>query len=80
MSIATVTSKGQITIPVDVRASLGLEAGDRINFVLDNELGRVVFMPATKKITSLKGIIAKPDIPVSIEDMKASIKEKGGQV
>ena len=79
MSTATVTSKGQITIPVDIRAGLGLEAGDRINFVFDDELGRVVFLPATKNVTSLKGIVAKPDTPVSIEDMKATVKAKGGQ-
>ena len=79
MSTATVTSKGQITIPVDIRASLSLEAGDRINFVFDDELGIVVFLPAIKNVTSLKGIVAKPDTPVSIEDMNTTVKAKGGQ-
>lgn len=79
MSKATVTSKGQITIPVDIRVGLGIETGDRINFVIDAELGRVVFLPVTKSVVSLRGIIAKPDAPVSIEDMKATIKAKGGR-
>ena len=79
MSTATVTSKGQITIPIDVRTGLGLETGDRVDFVFDDELGRVVFLPVTKNIVSLKGVIAKPDSPVSIEDMKATIKTKVGQ-
>lgn len=79
MSTATVTSKGQITIPIDIRAGLGIETGDRINFMMD-ESGRVVFLPATKSVTSLKGIIAQPNVPVSIEDMKATVKSKGSQV
>ena len=33
MSTATITSKGQITIPVRVRAALGVDSGDRIEFV-----------------------------------------------
>ena len=78
MSTATVTSKGQITIPIDIRVSLGIEAGDRINFMMD-ESGRVVFLPATNNVTSLKGIITKPGTPVSIKDMKATVKAKGSQ-
>lgn len=79
MSTATVTSKGQVTIPIDIRVGLGIKAGDRVDFVMDEDLGQVVFLPATKSLVSLKGIIAKPDTPVSIEDMKATIKSKGGQ-
>lgn len=33
MSAATIRSKGQITIPVDVRLALRIEAGDRVEFV-----------------------------------------------
>ena len=79
MSIATITSKGQITIPVDVRTGLGLEAGDRVNFVLDEDMGRVVILPVTKSVESLKGIIPKPNSPVTVEDMKATVKSKAGK-
>lgn len=79
MSIATVTSKGQITIPIEVRTSLGLEVGDRVNFVLDEKSGRALFLPVIKNVASLKGMIAKPDSPVSVESMKATTKAKGGQ-
>ena len=78
MSTATVTSKGQITIPVDIRTGLGIEAGDRIDFVMD-DFGRVVFLPVTKNIKSLKGMIDKPSRSVSIKDMKATVKMKDGQ-
>jgi AbrB family looped-hinge helix DNA binding protein len=77
MSTATITSKGQITIPVKIRTGLGLHAGDKINFVMDGDTVR--FLPATKNITSLKGMITKPDTPVSIEDMKETIKARGGK-
>jgi len=79
MGTATVTSKGQITIPVDIRSALKLEAGDRVDFII-GESGQVVFTPVTKNIVSLKGIINRPDKRVSIHDMKATIKTRGGKL
>jgi antitoxin PrlF len=79
MSTATITSKGQITIPVDIRSGLNLRSGDRINFILD-ESGKVSFLPITKNVSSLKGIIAAPEVAVSIEDMKSVVKEKGSKL
>ncbi len=77
MASATVTSKGQVTIPVDVRTHLGLSTGDRIEFILNEETGRYEVVPATRSVTALKGIIRKPAKPVSIEDMNAAIAEQG---
>jgi len=75
MSVATITSKGQITIPKDVRTRLGLHSGDKVHFLIEDG-DRVVFVPATKSIGSLKGIVAKPDKPASIEDMEATVKAR----
>lgn len=47
MSTATVTSKGQITIPVEIRTKLDLQTGDRVDFVID-ESGRVSFCRSQK--------------------------------
>ncbi len=44
MTIATLTSKGQATIPEEIRTYLGLHAGDKIEFIID-EHGRVVLVP-----------------------------------
>jgi antitoxin PrlF len=77
MASATVTSKGQVTIPVDVRTRLGLETGDRIEFVLNESTGRYEVVPATRSVTALKGIIRKPARPVTIEEMNAAIAERG---
>jgi len=78
MTAATITSKGQITIPKDIRSLLSLQSGDRIDFVVDDQ-GKVSFIPVTKNVTSLKGIVAKPAKPVSIEDMDATIKSRGSR-
>ncbi len=78
MSAATITSKGQITIPKDVRSLLGLESGDKVSFIVDDQ-GAVSFVPMTKEVTTLKGIVAKPSQPVSVETMKATVKARAGQ-
>lgn len=72
MSSATVTSKGQITIPLEVRTALGISFGDRIDFI-EVEKGQFVIMPATCSVHELKGIVPKPKRPVSIEEMNGAI-------
>lgn len=78
MAAATITSKGQITIPKDVRTILGLEPGDKVNFLIDDD-GIVSFVPMKNDITTLKGIVAKPRKTVSIEDMKATVKARAAR-
>src|SRR3984893_3114356 len=76
MTTATLTSKGQITIPVDVREALGVDAGDRVEFV-EIAPGRYEFIAATKSVTALKGMFGKPRKSVSIEEMNAAIARRG---
>jgi antitoxin PrlF len=75
MAAATLTSKGQITLPKSVRERLGVEAGDRIEFI-ESEEGFLV-VPATRDIRSLKGIVPKPKKPVTIDEMNQSIAKMG---
>ena len=75
MASATVTSKGQITLPKSVRDRLGIEAGDRLEFV-ESEQGFLV-VAATRDIRSLKGIVGPPKKPVTIEDMNSAIEKMG---
>ncbi|HDR8952585.1 AbrB/MazE/SpoVT family DNA-binding domain-containing protein [Burkholderia vietnamiensis] len=77
MAAATITSKGQVTIPVDVRNQLGLEAGDRIEFSFNEATGRYEVYPATRSLVALKGVVKKPEKPVSIDDMNQAIAEQG---
>lgn len=76
MSSATITSKGQITIPLRVREKLGLQPGDRIEFVEVDE-GNFQLIPATRSIKELEGRYqGKVSRPVSIEEMNAAIARR----
>ena len=76
MTSATVTSKGQITIPARVREALHVSAGDRVEFV-ELEPGRFEFIAATRSVTDLKGMFGKAKKIVSIADMNAAIAARG---
>jgi antitoxin PrlF len=78
MSTATVTAKGQVTIPATVRNALGIEVGSRIEFV-EMENGRFMIMPAVNPIQSLKGMLRRPPAPVSIEEMNQAIAAQGAK-
>jgi len=75
MPSSIVTSKGQITIPVEVRQRLGLESGHRVDFV-EIEGGQYALVAATVDIKSLRGIVGKPPKTVTIEDMNRTIRER----
>jgi antitoxin PrlF len=72
MPTATVTSKGQITIPKEVREALGVAAGDRVEFVAQ-EKGVYKVVAATRDVRHLKGLVAKPSKPVSVEAMNRAV-------
>lgn len=74
MSEATLTSKGQITIPKKVREHLRLSPGDRIDFVIAADR-KVYLRPATRDIMELAGILARPgQKPASVEEMNRGIE------
>ena len=76
MAVATLTSKGQITIPSCVREALGLEKGDRVEFVEQGK-GQFAIVAATRSVHELKGMFQrKRSKPVSIEEMNAAIARR----
>ena len=76
MALATLTNKGQVTIPKAIRDSLGLKTGDKLEFVII-ESGEAFLRPVTKKVDDVFGRLHKPGKePVSIEEMDAGIKQK----
>lgn len=77
MTTATLTSKGQITIPSAIRSELHVGAGDRLEFIKIGE-GRFEIVAANKDVTSIKGIIKARKI-VSLDAMDAAIKNKAGK-
>jgi AbrB family looped-hinge helix DNA binding protein len=78
MTTATLTSKGQITIPADVRRALNVQTGDRVEFV-QVEPGRFELVAATRSVRELKGMLGKPTQPLSIADMNRVIAEQGAK-
>ncbi|GMV23222.1 MAG: hypothetical protein AMXMBFR57_31710 [Acidimicrobiia bacterium] len=73
MPTATLTSKGQITVPRQVRDHLRLQTGDAVDFIID-EHGRVHVRAADIDVSDLKGLLHAPGRkPVSLEDMDAAI-------
>jgi len=76
MTIATITTKGQTTIPKKIREHLKLHAGDRLDFVIEDN-GKVVVQPATLDVKELEGILHRPGMKaVSIEEMSRAIKAR----
>ena len=73
MPTATITSKGQITIPKEVRDALGLDTGHRVSFVV-RENGVVEMHPENVDLMSLCGIFKPAVQGVTIEDMKEAVR------
>lgn len=69
MSEATLTSKGQTTIPVDIRQFLGVQAQDRLSFTPMPD-GTVVLRAKNKNLADLKGLLKPPPgLSVAVDDM-----------
>ena len=73
MATATLTSKGQVTIPREVRTNLGVAAGDRLDFIRMDD-GNYAIVPASYSIRSLKGVLPRTPQSVSLDDMDLAIK------
>ncbi len=72
---ATITSKGQTTIPKAIRTHLGLEPGDRVKFFLHPD-GTVVLLPQ-RPTASLRGLLRRQGRPVSVAAMHEAVAEGG---
>jgi AbrB family looped-hinge helix DNA binding protein len=72
MSTATMTSKGQTTIPKDIREKLGLKPGDRIHFVTLPD-GTVRLLAQNLPITALKGMLRRPKRALTVKEMNEAI-------
>lgn len=78
MATSTMTSKGQVTIPKEVRDRLGLTEGDRLEFVFD-EQGRLILRPeAEDPLGRLPGLLRHlaPERPVTIEEMREAVLQR----
>lgn len=73
MPTATVTSKGQVTIPKAVRDLMHIDAGDQIDFVVTDH-GDVFLRSVSLDIRALRGLLRRPRrANVSVEEMNTAI-------
>ncbi len=73
MPVTTVTSKGQITLPKEVREYLHVGEGDRLEFLID-EGGEVRVRPVAGSVEGLFGLLRRPGAPPrSLEEIDEAI-------
>ena len=76
MALATITTKGQVTIPKSIRDSLMLNTGDKIEFIVTDKREALI-RPISKKVDEVFGILNKPGrITVSVEEMDTTIRQR----
>jgi len=69
------TSKGQITLPKAIRDHLKVKQGDLVSFSVESD-GRVTVSAVTAPVTSLKGMVAAPPAPVTVEAMQQAVRKR----
>jgi antitoxin PrlF len=71
---ATVTSKGQITLPKEIRERLNLLSGHRVRFSIESG-ERVVITPIGRRLSDLAGMLGKPRRSATLEEMDEAIRQ-----
>jgi AbrB family looped-hinge helix DNA binding protein len=75
VSISTITSKGQVTIPKRVRDRLHLRTGDRLEFRVEDD-GSIRVYPIAKKVSEVFGVFAeKASRPYSTEEIDERVRK-----
>ena len=75
---STLTSKGQTTIPREVRELLGIGPGDRISYVLAN--GEVKLVARNQRLVDMLGFLGPPPAgPKTLEQIREGIAEAAAE-
>lgn len=70
---ATLTSKGQMTLPSAVRTRLGLEAGDHLLVTIQDDDTIILKRRPSAGVTALRGLLPKPKHALTVEEMDAGV-------
>lgn len=73
---ATITTKGQITVPKAVRKRMRLRDGQKLVFSLESS-DRAVISPAGRSVSRLEGMLGKPERNLTLDDIDAVIRREG---
>ena len=77
--LATITSKGQVTVPKNIRDQLNIQAGTQLDFTLNND-GTICVRPLNRTALSIVGILKRPgQKAVTIEQMNDTIAEAASE-
>jgi AbrB family looped-hinge helix DNA binding protein len=79
MSITTITAKGQITIPKDIREALGLEQGDRVMFSLEENRAVLSPLPTPRRLTDLYAALPATRAYPSHAEIRAALQAELGE-
>jgi antitoxin PrlF len=71
---ATVTSKGQVTIPKEVRESLRIRSGQTVRFLI-GEGGQASLTPEPAKLADLAGVLGKPPRSATQQEIEEAIRK-----
>lgn len=71
---ATVTDKGQVTIPAAVRERLRLRRGHKVRFTIENS-SLATMAPVETRLSDLAGLLGKPKRSVTLEEMDEAIRQ-----
>jgi antitoxin PrlF len=75
MHTSAITIKGQVTIPSDIRRQLGLNPGDKVGFIIEDD--HVVLFRKQNNIEAAFGL-CKPKRSASLNDIEDAIRKRGG--
>ena len=75
MPVATITSKGQLTVPLAVRKDMDLQPGSKLEFIPDAD-GTWRVLKRKRSLVELAGIVKWADEPVSIDEMNEKAKRR----
>lgn len=70
---ATLTSKGQMTLPSAVRTRLGLEAGDHLLVTIQDDDTIILKRRPSAGVTALRGLLSKPKRALTVKEMDAGV-------
>lgn len=70
---ATLTSKGQMTLPSAVRTRLGLEAGDHLLVTIQDDDTIILKRRPSTGVTALRGLLPKPKRALTVAEMDAGV-------
>ena len=77
--LATITSKGQVTVPKNIRDQLNIQAGTQLDFTLNND-GTISVRPLNRTALSIIGILKRPgQKAATIEQMNDTIAEAASE-